>query len=378
MFDNQFSILIRYRDVLGYRNFEAKKAGKKSDINFRCFHFDEVLPGKRSGCKTNFFYLTSISDFMNIVITDGFTLNPGDLSWDEIHALGNVILYDRTPVDLIAERCKEADIILTNKAPFSREVLAQLPQTKLINVTATGYNIIDTDAAKELDIQICNVPAYGTASVAQHVFALILELTSHVGLNANATAQGKWQTCADFCFTEKPIMEIAGKTLGIVGLGHIGEQVARLANAFDLKVIYYSRTPKETGLATYKDLDSLFAESDFISLHCPLTPENTGCVNKALIDTMKPTAYLINTARGQLINEQDLADALNQGVIAGAGLDVLSSEPPPSSNPLLKAKNCLITPHTAWISKEARVRIMKVTAENIKAYLEGRAINGVT
>jgi glycerate dehydrogenase len=315
---------------------------------------------------------------MNIVVTDGFTLNPGDLNWDEIHTLGEVTLYDRTPADLIVERCKDADIILTNKVPFSRDVLKKLPRAKLINVTATGYNIIDTIAAKELGIQVCNVPAYGTASVAQHVFAMILELTSHVGLNADATAKGKWENCADFCFTEKPIMEIAGKTLGIVGLGHIGEQVARIANAFDMRVLYNSRSPKTTQQATYRDLNSLFAESDFISLHCPLTPENKEFVNKDLIGTMKPTSYLINTARGQLINEQDLADALNKNIIAGAGLDVLSVEPPPSSNPLLRAANCLITPHTAWISKEARVRIMAITAQNIKAFLEGRVINGVS
>jgi glycerate dehydrogenase len=315
---------------------------------------------------------------MNIVVTDGFTLNPGDLNWDEIHTLGEVTLYDRTPADLIVERCKDADIILTNKVPFSREVLKKLPRAKLINVTATGYNIIDTIAANELGIQVCNVPAYGTASVAQHVFAIILELTSHVGLNADATAKGKWENCDDFCFTEKPIMEIAGKTLGIVGLGHIGEQVARIANAFDMKVLYNSRSPKTTQQATYRDLNSLFAESDFISLHCPLTPENKEFVHKDLIGTMKPTSYLINTARGQLINEQDLADALNKNIIAGAGLDVLSVEPPPSSNPLLRAANCLITPHTAWISKEARVRIMAITAQNIKAFLEGRVINGVS
>ncbi len=315
---------------------------------------------------------------MNIVVTDGFTLNPGDLSWDEINALGKVTLYDRTPTESIIERCQDADIILTNKVPFSREVLEKLTRTKLINVTATGYNIVDTKAANDLGIQVCNVPAYGTASVAQHVFAMILELTSHVGLNANATANGKWENCADFCFTEKPIMEIAGKTLGIVGFGHIGEQVARIANAFDMNVMYYSRTPKDTTLATFKDLTSLFAESDFISLHCPLTPENKEFVNRDLICTMKPTSYLINTARGQLINEQDLADALNENIIAGAALDVLSVEPPPSTNPLLKASNCLITPHTAWISKEARVRIMTITAQNIKAFLEGETLNVVS
>ncbi|HEY0055671.1 MAG TPA: D-2-hydroxyacid dehydrogenase [Pedobacter sp.] len=315
---------------------------------------------------------------MNIVVTDGFTLNPGDLSWDEIHALGKVTLYDRTPTESIIERCKDADIILTNKVPFSREVLEKLTRTKVINVTATGYNIIDTKAANELEIQVCNVPAYGTASVAQHVFAMMLELTSHVGLNANATAEGKWENCADFCFTEKPIMEIAGKTLGIVGLGHIGEQVARIANAFDMKVLYNSRSPKTTQQAAYRDLNALFAESDFVSLHCPLTPENKEFVNKELISKMKPTSYLINTARGQLINEQDLADALNENIIAGAALDVLSVEPPPSTNPLLKVSNCLITPHTAWISKEARVRIMMITAQNIKAFLDGKPINGVS
>ena len=314
---------------------------------------------------------------MKIVATDGYTLNPGDLSWDGIRALGELVIYERSPVETLAERCRDADVVLTNKTPFSKETLAALPSLRLISVTATGHNIVDSVAAKAQKVLVSNVPAYGTDSVAQHVIALLLELTNHVGRNARATAAGKWQTAIDWCFTEAPVMELAGKTFGIVGFGHIGQQVARIAKAFGMRVLYYNPRPKDTDLATLAGLDELFATSDVISLHCPLTSTNQEFVNKALLGRMKPSALLINTARGQLINEQDLADALNANVIAGAGLDVLSKEPPVNGNPLLTAANCIVTPHNAWISKEARLRIMQVTTANVEAFLKGKPQNVV-
>lgn len=314
---------------------------------------------------------------MKIVVADGYALNPGDLSWDPITAYGELVVYDRTPVESIVERCQDADIVLTNKVPFSRETLTKLPVLRLISVLATGYNIVDTVAAKERKIVVSNAPAYGTDSVAQHVFALLLELTNHVGRNARATAEGKWQKSIDWAFTEAPVMELAGKTFGVVGFGNIGQQAARIAGAFGMNVIYNNPSKKDTGLGSPVGMEELFALSDVITLHCPVTATNQEFVNAALIAKMKPTAFLINTARGQLINEKELAEALNQGVIAGAGLDVLSKEPPPDSNPLLTAKNCIITPHNAWISKEARTRVMHITAENIDAFLKNRPIHVV-
>ncbi len=314
---------------------------------------------------------------MNIVVIDGYTLNPGDLSWNAIEQYGTLTIHDRTPVTDVVERCKEANIVLTNKVPFDRNAINNLPELKLISVTATGYNIIDITAAKEQGIAVCNVPAYGTASVAQQTFALILELTNHTGIHAHSVAQGEWERSKDFSYTKTPLIELAGKTLGIIGLGNIGGQVAHIAAAFGMKVIYNNPSKKDTGNAQYADMQTLFAESDIVSLHCPLKPDNDQFVNKSLLQLMKPSAFLVNTSRGQLINEQDLADALNNGVIAGAGLDVLSSEPPPSNNPLLKARNCIITPHIAWITKEARMRIMDVTVRNIGAFLEGRTLNRV-
>jgi len=310
---------------------------------------------------------------MKIVVVDGYTLNPGDLSWDGVRVFGDLTVYDRTPVEEISSRCAAADIVLTNKVPFSRDTLAALPSLRFISVTATGYNIIDTVAARERGIVVSNVPAYGTDSVAQHVFALLLELTNHVGRNARATAAGKWQQSVDWCFTEAPVMELAGKTFGVVGFGNIGRQAARIAQAFGMKVLYYS--PRNSPVS----LEDLFAQSDVVSLHCPLTAANQEFVNAALLHRMKPSALLINTARGALIREKDLAAALNEGVIAGAGLDVLSKEPPTEGNPLLTAKNCIITPHNAWISKEARERMLATTVRNIEAFLKGEpnhVVNG--
>jgi glycerate dehydrogenase len=314
---------------------------------------------------------------MKMVVTDGHTLNPGDLSWEKISSLGELVLYERTAPALIVERCADADIILTNKVPFSKATLASLPKLKMIAVTATGYNIIDGPAARERKIVVSNVPGYGTASVAQHVFALLLELSNHVGKNAATVAAGKWQRSADWCYTEAPVTELAGKILGVVGFGNIGQQVAGIARAFGMQVVYYNPRGKQTELGTPVDLHSLFAGSDIVSLHCPLTENNAGFVNAALLNTMKRSAILINTARGQLINEHDLADALNNDIIKGAALDVLSKEPPGSNNPLLHAKNCLITPHNAWISREARERIMQVTGSNISAFLQNKPVNVV-
>ena len=306
---------------------------------------------------------------VKIVITDGYTLNPGDLSWQEIEALGELKVYDRTEPSAIVDRCRDADIVLTNKVAFSETTLAALPQLKMIGVTATGYNIIDVAAAAKKGIVVCNVPAYGTASVAQHTIALLLELTNQVGKHAASVAAGDWAKSADFSYTLTPITEVAGKTLGIVGWGNIGQQTARIAQALGMELLYYTPSKKENAFAEWAPLPELFAKADFVSLHCPLKPDNMGFVNNDLIQVMKPGAYIINTSRGQLINEQHLADALNSGRIAGAALDVLSVEPPSPKNPLLSAKNCILTPHIAWISKEARVRVMATTVGNVKAFL---------
>jgi glycerate dehydrogenase len=314
---------------------------------------------------------------MKIVIVEGYPVNPGDLSWQTIAAFGELIVYERTPEHLIVERCKEADIILSNKLIFSRETILKLHNTKLICVLATGYNVVDIIAAKEKNITVCNVPAYGTASVAQHTIALLLELTNQVGIHARSVAEGEWSHAPDWCYTKTPIIELADKAFGIVGFGNIGQQVAGIVKAFGMKVIYYNPHKKETGLAEYTDMQTLFVQSDFISLHCPLKKDNHQFVNKTFLQLMKPSAFLINTARGQLIHEQDLADALNQQRIAGAALDVLSVEPPNENNPLLSAKNCIITPHTAWISREARQRIIDTTAKNIEAFLKGKPVNVV-
>lgn len=312
-----------------------------------------------------------------MVVLDGFTLNPGDLSWAPLSQLGSLVVHDRTAENEIIERCREATIVITNKVPLTRNTLQQLPQVRAISVLATGYNIVDVTAAAEQDIVVCNVPAYGTASVAQHTFALLLELTNSVGLHAQSVAAGDWHRSPDFAYTKKGLMELEGKTLGIVGFGNIGQQTARIGAAFGMKILYNSRSKKETPLGTFTDLQTLFSESDVVSLHCPLTEQNKGFVNRSLLQLMKPTAFLINTARGLLINETDLADALNEGRMAGAGLDVLSNEPPRADNPLLRARNCIITPHIAWISYEARQRIMQVTATNIEAFLNGHAVNVV-
>lgn len=308
---------------------------------------------------------------MEIVITDGHTLNPGDLDWKNVHALGDVTYYDRTTKTETATRCEKAAVIITNKTPIDATVINAATQLKLIAVTATGYNIVDIAAAKAQGITVCNVPAYGTDSVAQHAIALLLEITNHVGANQRSVLQGEWSSATDWCYTKKPLIELSGKTFGVVGFGKIGQRTARIAEALGMSVLFHNPTPRVSSWARQVSLEQLFRESDVVSLHCPLTADNQGFVNKALLSHMKPSAFLINTSRGQLIQETDLAEALTNGVLKGAALDVLSAEPPPAHHPLTSLPQCIITPHTAWLSFEARSRILNTTVENIKQFLAG-------
>src|ERR1051326_5287309 len=287
---------------------------------------------------------------MRILVLDGYTLNPGDLSWDELKALGECAIHDRIPAGEILKRAADAEILLTNKVALPRDIIVRLPKLRYIGVTATGYNIVDAAAAREQNITVTNVPAYGTPSVAQMTFALLLELTQHVGLHAQSVREGRWTRSADWCYWERPLVELSGLALGIVGLGRIGRAVADLAAAFGMNVVAHrrSRPQPDSAQIPLLDLDTLFRQCDVVSLHCPLTPETRHLVNATRLTLMKPSAFLLNTSRGPLIDEQALAEGLNTGRLAGAGLDVLSLEPPPADNPLLQAKNCLITPHIAW------------------------------
>jgi glycerate dehydrogenase len=305
---------------------------------------------------------------MKIIITDGYTLNPGDLSWRPLDAFGEVVYYDRTSPDEVKQRCSEANIILTNKTPINEETINAATGLRLIAVTATGYNMVDTVAARKRGIPVCNVPEYGTDSVAQHTFALLLELTDHVGDYAQSVREGEWQRSPDFCYGREPLIELKGKTLGLIGFGRIGQQVARIAQAFNMVVLYHRRSSADAQSAA---LETIFKDSDFISLHCPLTPDNASFINAKLLSLMKPTAFLINTSRGQLINETDLAEALRNKVLAGAALDVLSTEPPPPGHPLIGLANCLLTPHIAWMSAEARRRLLGTTIDNVRLALAG-------
>ena len=312
----------------------------------------------------------------DIVITDGYTLNPGDLSWDAFNQFGNVANYDRTAKGEVVERCKDAMIIITNKTPISADLIREATNLRGIAVTATGYNIVDIAAARKRGIPVSNVPGYGTDSVAQHTFAFILELANGVGANSQSVANGEWAQSDDFCYTKTALIEIAGKTLGIIGYGTIGRRVAEIARVFGMNVLYNSPSLMGKDPAAV-DVETIFRESDFLTLHCPLTKENQGFVNKTLLAKMKSTAFLINTARGQLINETDLRDALRESILAGAALDVLSSEPPPADHPLIGLPNCIITPHNAWCSLEARQRIMTTTIDNVRAMLDGEPANVV-
>lgn len=315
-----------------------------------------------------------------IIILDGYTLNPGDLSWGMVENLGEVTIYDRTNPDQITKRISDADVVLTNKVPLSRDVIMHSPALKYIGVTATGYNIVDVKAAKERKITVTNVPAYGTESVAQHTFALLLELAAHVGLHANDVRQGGWSSQPDFCYWKKPITELHGKTLGIVGLGKIGMAVARIALGFGMHVLAVHKHPDRDRMdgVAFTDMETLFRHADVVSLHCPLNESNHQFINRELLALMKPTSFLINVSRGGLVKEKNLADALNNDVIAGAGLDVLSTEPPLPSNPLLSAKNCIITPHQAWAAQASRSRLLNIAINNLNAFLDGHPQNVVS
>ncbi len=315
---------------------------------------------------------------MQIVVLDGNTLNPGDLSWALLQTLGDVKVHDRSTPEETVERCQSAQAVITNKALLSRETLAQLPRLEYIGVTATGFNIVDVEACRERGITVTNVPAYSTMSVAQLVFAYILEHCHHVGLHSQAVRDGRWAASKDFAFWDRPLVELDGMTLGIVGFGSIGQQVAKLGQAFGMRVLVHSRTEKEFPGVQWVNLETLLQESDFTTLHCPLTDETKNLINWRTIRHMKDGAFLINTGRGPLINEADLADALNSNRLSGAGLDVLSVEPPPADNPLLSAQNTFITPHIAWATRAARVRLMIKTVENLKAWLDGQPQNVVS
>jgi glycerate dehydrogenase len=313
-----------------------------------------------------------------IVVLDSFCLNPGDLSWEPLEELGECTIHERTPASQLRERVHDAEIVLTNKAPLSRDVLAGHPRLKYVGVTATGYNIVDVVAARELGIAVTNVPSYGTASVAQMVFAHILNLTQRVGDHAEAVRQGRWASSPDWCFWDFPLLELDGMTLGIIGYGRIGQAVAKLARAFGMQVLAHNRSPIEDAEGVRAvDLDMIFRESDILSLHCPLTDETKRLVNRQRLAAMKPTALLINTSRGPLVDERALADALNAGQMAGAGLDVLDDEPPAADNPLYSAKNCYITPHIAWATRASRQRLLDAAVENVAAYLRGTPQNVV-
>ncbi|MFC1607771.1 D-2-hydroxyacid dehydrogenase [Candidatus Latescibacterota bacterium] len=313
-----------------------------------------------------------------IVVLDGHTLNPGDLSWSELEALGACTIYDRTKPEEVVSRATGAGIILTNKTILDRSSIEQLPDMKYIGVMATGYNVVDLDCTRDYGIPVTNVPEYATPAVAQMVFALLFELTNHIAHHSDSVRSGRWSSCPDFCFWDIPLIELHGLTMGIIGYGSIGREVAVVARAFGMHVLVYDvqDIPPDRGIEP-TNLDTLFKESDIISLHCPLTDSTEDIINTENLTLMKESAYLINTGRGPLVNEQDLAEALNSGIIAGAGLDVLRIEPPQADNPLISAKNCVITPHIAWASQASRSRLMKTAVGNVRSFLEGEYVNVV-
>lgn len=313
---------------------------------------------------------------MKICILDGYSLNPGDLDWSPVERLGDVTLFDRTSADKIVERAADADIVLTNKVPFSADTLRQLPRLRFICVLATGYNIIDTEAAARQGVVVANIPAYSTMSVAQMAFAHILNITNHVASYAREVADGKWTNCPDFCFWDSALTELAGKTMGIVGLGNTGMATARIAVAMGMKVVAMTSKSADTlpeGI-TPAPLDDVLASADVVSLHCPLTPSTRHLINATSIAKMKPSAILINTGRGPLVDEQAIADALNGGRLAAFGADVLSQEPPRGDNPMLSARNCFLTPHIAWATLEARTRLMSTATENVRQFIAGEPV----
>lgn len=314
---------------------------------------------------------------MKITVLDGFAENPGDLSWDWLAEYGEYTVYDRTPAELIAERAAGCDILITNKTPLRRELLKTLDNLKYVGLLSTGYNVVDWDYCKEAGVPVCNIPSYSTAAVAQLTFALILEHTNAVAVHSNSVHAGEWTACKDFCYWKTPLTELQNKTLGIIGFGSIGKAVAKIALAFGMKVIASTNHPAPFDGVEFADCDTLLSQSDFVSLHCPLTDKTEGMVNADFLAKMKPSAMLINTSRGQVINEADLANALKNGTIAAAGVDVLSTEPPKADNPLIGLDNCFITPHIAWAGYETRVRLMEICKENLKAFSLGKPQNVV-
>ena len=319
---------------------------------------------------------------MKIVVLDGYTENPGDLSWEELGKLGELTVYDRTSLTDEAEaiaRIGDAEIVFTNKTPITRKVLDACPGIRFISLLATGYNCVDYVYAREKGIPVTNVPTYGTASVGQFAIALLLEICHHIGHHDASVHAGNWERCADWCYWDYPLIELAGKAMGIIGFGRIGQTTGRIARAMGMEVLAYDSHPSDAGraIAEYVDLDALLARSDVVALHCPLFPETEGIINRETIAKMKDGAILLNNSRGPLVVEQDLADALNAGKLAAAGLDVVSTEPIRGDNPLLKAKNCIITPHISWAPKESRQRIMDCAVSNVKAFLAGSPVNVV-
>lgn len=317
---------------------------------------------------------------MKIVVLDGYTENPGDLSWCGFERIGELTVYDRTPVGQVAERVGDAEIVYTNKTPLSKADLDRCPNIKYIGVLATGYDVVDTKAAMDKGIPVTNIPTYGTDAVSQFAIALLLELCHHIGAHSDSVKNGDWTNSKDWCYWNYPLIELAGKTMGIIGMGRIGQGTAKIAQALGMRVVAFDsfKNPAlESDTCRYADLDELFAESDVITLHCPLLPDTKGIICKENIAKMKDHVMIINNSRGPLIVEEDLCNALNSGKVSGAGLDVVSSEPIKSDNPLLKAKNCIITPHISWASKESRQRLMDIAVDNLKKYLEGTPVNVV-
>lgn len=318
---------------------------------------------------------------LKIVVLDGYTLNPGDLSWSELEKIGSVKVYDRTSSDKIIERIGNADIVFTNKTPISREVISSCQKLKYIGVLATGYNVVDDKAAKEAGIIVTNIPTYGTATVSQFTFALLLELCHHVGLHSDSVKAGEWSSNQDWCYWKTQLVELADKNMGVIGFGRIGQQTGKLANAFGMKVLaydnFYQNPDLESEICKYVSLDQLLEESDVIALHCPLLLETNGIINKENISKMKDGVFILNSSRGPLINEQDLADALNSGKVGGAAVDVVSQEPINEDNPLLTSKNTIITPHMAWGTKESRARLLQIAINNLREFLDGNPQNVV-
>ena len=319
---------------------------------------------------------------MKIVVLDGYTENPGDLSWGDMEALGELTVYDRTSLtDMqeVIDRIGDAEAVITNKTPLPKEVFDACPNIKYIGVLATGYNVVDVDTAKAKGIPVCNIPTYGTAAVGQFAIALLLEICHHIGHHDKAVHEGRWESNPDWCFWDYPLIELADKTMGIIGFGRIGQATGRIAKALGMKVIANDEYPNDSGkeIAEYVSREELFAQADVIALHCPLFPSTQGIINKENIAKMKDGVIILNNSRGPLIVEEDLRDALNSGKVAGAGLDVVSTEPIKGDNPLLKAKNCIITPHISWAPKESRQRLMNIAVDDLKAFIDGNPINVV-